>query len=906
MKKSDLLYSIVFVLALGMLTPAMAVGGGTPGTPFDPHVTNRTATTITIQWDVPLANPQFVTWYEVRYSGDEGATWTAFSEANKSDTTAVISSFQPGVNYVVNVASIGTGGQSNWVSVSKPENTTATSFSVGNMHTCTALATREIKCWGSNSAGQLGNNTTANSNVPVTVTGITNATSISAGSEHTCATLATGEIKCWGDNGFGKLGNGTTTDSNVPVTVTGITNATSVSNLSAHTCATLATGELKCWGYNSGGQLGNNTTANSNVPVTVTGITNATTVSVGNMHTCTALATGEIKCWGSNSAGQLGNNTTANSYVPVTVTGITNATSVSAGSEHTCATLATGEIKCWGYNSGGQLGNNTTANSNVPVTVTGITNATTVSADIKHTCTALATGEIKCWGSNNAGQLGNGTTSDSAVPVTAANYFGNFFWLPRRPMPPSTVTLASKTSNSLTISWSNNSDADGLSIDNYSVEISTDQVTWTSYETTQTTKTFSNLQPASILCATVNAHSDAGWGSRSEIFCSETTGTRTIRFNFEQESGGTVSGGSVQWRLIDNSFVGAQPLGITSNGVLEFPRVAAGLGIITASNLVMGDGTLVSGSWVLKLGYATHTLRVPEAPSVAQRTVRVVLPNGLPVAGAMVSVAVNSITTSDAFTFRASAPKEGGTTDAKGEFVAVGYSNGNPTATISYNDGVLIQNKTVTLTSEITEVTLDEMPWLELASSSTTAVENALVPIAIKVGAVAPLAAYRALGMDPYAMSGISVSVVPPKGSVQKCAKKVLSAKTNVSGRATLKVCATKSGVYTIKGRGAAATGAFTLKVKGAAPMPVTSLSGITPAAATAKIAWNAPTYTGGAPVKNYTVTIVGGGKIFKKVVTTRTVTFTGLKRATVYTATVVAMTKNGTSDKATTSVSVA
>ena len=136
--------------------------------------------------------------------------------------------------------------------------------------------------------------------------------------------------------------------------------------------------------------------------------------------------------------------------------------------------------------------------------------------------------------------------------------------------------------------------------------------------------------------------------------------------------------------------------------------------------------------------------------------------------------------------------------------------------------------------------------------------------------------------------------------------KKILKASLNNSGKATLKVCATKSGVYTIKGRGAAATSALTLKVKGAAPMSITSLSGISPAAATAKIAWNAPTYTGGAPVKNYTVTLVGGGKTFRKVLTARTATFTGLERATVYTATVVATTKFGISDKVTTQVSVA
>ncbi len=57
--------------------------------------------------------------------------------------------------------------------------------------------------------------------VPVTVSGITNATAVAADDSHTCALLSDGTVQCWGYNLIGELGNGTTVNSSVPVTVSG-------------------------------------------------------------------------------------------------------------------------------------------------------------------------------------------------------------------------------------------------------------------------------------------------------------------------------------------------------------------------------------------------------------------------------------------------------------------------------------------------------------------------------------------------------------------------------------------------------------------------------------------------------------------------------------------------------------
>ena len=258
--------------------------------------------------------------------------------------------------------------------------------------------TGHAAAWGANGNGQLGDNSTTNSSVPVAVNiggalaGKT-VTAISAGLSHSCV-VADGQAYCWGDNTFGQLGNNSTTDSKVPVAVntTGALSGKTVSAISAgrhHTC-TVADGQAYCWGYNGGGELGNNSTTDSKVPVAVNtagALAGKTVIEItaGYFHTCVA-ASGQAYCWGYNGSGQLGDNSITNSTVPVaasTAGPLAGRTvgAITAGAYHTCA-AADGRAFCWGANGFGQLGNNATANSYVPVAVdtTALLNGQTVTA----------------------------------------------------------------------------------------------------------------------------------------------------------------------------------------------------------------------------------------------------------------------------------------------------------------------------------------------------------------------------------------------------------------------------------------------------------------------------------------------------------------------------------------------
>ena len=78
-----------------------------------------------------------------------------------------------------------------------------------------------IYAWGDDTYGELGNNSTAQSNVPVKVSsplGIfsnSSVTAVAAGQSHSLA-LQNGNVYTWGDNSYGQLGNNSTAQRNVP------------------------------------------------------------------------------------------------------------------------------------------------------------------------------------------------------------------------------------------------------------------------------------------------------------------------------------------------------------------------------------------------------------------------------------------------------------------------------------------------------------------------------------------------------------------------------------------------------------------------------------------------------------------------------------------------------------------
>jgi alpha-tubulin suppressor-like RCC1 family protein len=139
---------------------------------------------------------------------------------------------------------------------------------------------------------------------------LTRVTAVTTGSSHGCAVVQGGQVRCWGENDSGSLGDGTTTPRTRAVTVRRpsgpgpLTGVRSVSAGEYHVCALLEVGQVACWGNNEAGQLGNGASTLQQLRPTIvrngagTGpLRRVVQVSSGALMTCARLVSGEVRCW---------------------------------------------------------------------------------------------------------------------------------------------------------------------------------------------------------------------------------------------------------------------------------------------------------------------------------------------------------------------------------------------------------------------------------------------------------------------------------------------------------------------------------------------------------------------------------------------------------------------------------
>jgi alpha-tubulin suppressor-like RCC1 family protein len=261
---------------------------------------------------------------------------------------------------------------------------------------------------------------------------------IAAKGYYSLALKRDGTVWAWGDNAVGQLGNGTTAASNVPVRVSGLSDVESIAAGAGHALALRSDGAVWAWGSNAEGQLGAVTSGVcvyptgqspcSTTPVRVDGFGGVRTLAAGAAHSLALKHDGTVWGWGRNFNGQLGDGTRQNRSTPSRTVGLGGVRSIAAGQEHSLALRPDGSVWAWGFNTSGQLGNGTTScytcADPVPAQVRRLAGVVAIGAGTDHSLAVRLDGSMRAWGDNDQGQLGDGTRAMRATPARVRNLTG--------------------------------------------------------------------------------------------------------------------------------------------------------------------------------------------------------------------------------------------------------------------------------------------------------------------------------------------------------------------------------------------------------------------------------------------------------------------------------------------------
>jgi alpha-tubulin suppressor-like RCC1 family protein len=220
---------------------------------------------------------------------------------------------------------------------------------------------------------------------PFQVLGLDRAVAVSAGGAFACALRDDGTLRCWGSNSAGQLGNGLTLPSSTPATVLGLAGVTAVATGARHACA-VADGRVYCWGANDRGQLGQVATSRQcavgaaslpceTLPTVIDTLADVVAITVGAAHTCARTSKGIVICWGDDRYGQMGDGQAATMPAAnprAVIRGeepIDGVLDLASAGDFTCGRNAEGLVWCWGRNDLGQLGS--AATGSVPANCSG-------------------------------------------------------------------------------------------------------------------------------------------------------------------------------------------------------------------------------------------------------------------------------------------------------------------------------------------------------------------------------------------------------------------------------------------------------------------------------------------------------------------------------------------------------
>ena len=340
---------------------------------------------------------------------------------------------------------------------------TALEVYTGLSHTCVITDDDNLKCWGKNNYGQLGQESifTIGDNSSELGNYLTNI-DLSFFDVELCTDLAPTFTPTSNPTMDPTISHAPSTPPTIPPTFDPTFTPTFDPTLSPsfyfseystcrstftkgeHNCVLFKDKKVKCWGNNGqNGVLGyedavirGDLAGQMSDYLPYLNIPSISTLAAGTAHTCAISDTFSVYCWGRGLEGGLGTENIKNvgnatgemgDYLIATNIGPSHLLPavIQSGDEMTCIATMEAKVKCWGDNKFGQLGYGDTLNrgddanemgNNLPFLnfASAAYDPNLLAIGHSHSCVILndITFQLKCWGANGNGKLGYEDTTN--------------------------------------------------------------------------------------------------------------------------------------------------------------------------------------------------------------------------------------------------------------------------------------------------------------------------------------------------------------------------------------------------------------------------------------------------------------------------------------------------------------
>jgi uncharacterized repeat protein (TIGR02543 family) len=312
--------------------------------------------------------------------------------------------------------------------------------------------TGRVFMWGANGSSQLGRGNDTLSNIPIEITNSFNLIDdkiiqLEVGDFFAGSISQKRKVFTWGSNSYGQLGNDTNYSQSSPMNITSrfnfLANETiNFFNLGSSSVSLITSDRIFMWGSNYYGQLGFGYTTSyggQKFPMDLSGkFTNLLSqdesvekVIIGNEHTIALTSEGKVYTWGFNDQGQIGNNISGPYAMMLNLLLIPfdeTIVDVGVSDKSSFALTSSGLLYVWGRNTDNNISTTSTQNFLIPTLYDYDFNLET-GKTVKYFDTSgrnsglIASDDtIYMFGYNFSGQLGNGTTTNQSSPVLITSF----------------------------------------------------------------------------------------------------------------------------------------------------------------------------------------------------------------------------------------------------------------------------------------------------------------------------------------------------------------------------------------------------------------------------------------------------------------------------------------------------